>query len=149
MMNTWEIKKLVASGTTASIDRGTPTKNSSQNVAIMVDGDGTTSQLFTGMAKNASNETSSAAGSVEVWFPAPSVEYRGSSTTAANSNTQAKIDALQHKRVNFDLIATVWSIDDAVADATTNCVYITGGDYHASQLTFIYSVAGSLANPTT
>lgn len=146
---TWEVRRLVASGTSASIDRGVPTKENSTNVAVMADGDGTTSQRFSGMAKDTSTETASVAGSVNVYLPIPGVEYRGLATTSTNANTQAKIDALVGKRVNFDLISTVWSVDTAVLDATTNGLYITGGSPIDSSIYFLVSPAISIANPTT
>lgn len=146
---TWEVKRTVASGTAASIDRGTPTKKSSANVAIMADGDGTTSQLFTGFAKDASTETASAAGFVNVYLPLPGVEYRGAAKSAAAADTQAEIDALVGKRVVFDLTSTVWSVDTAASDATTNGLYISGGNPNTSEINFLISPAISLANPTT
>lgn len=147
--NTWEVRRLVASGTTASIDRGTPTKKSSTNVAICVDADGTTSQLITGISKDASTETSSAAGSVNIWLPIPGVEYRGAAKTSTLANTQALIDALLGKRVVFDLTGSVWSVDTAAADATTNGLYITGGNPLDSSILFLLSPAVTIANPTT
>lgn len=149
MIDTWEIKHLVASGTTASIDRGTPAKLVTSKAAIMVDGNGTTSELFLGLAKDASTETSSAAGYVNLWFPAPAVEYRGQAKTATLANTQALIDALVAKRVVFDLTASAWTVDTAASDATTNCLRISGGNYFNSEISFTYNVNGSLANPTT
>lgn len=146
---TWEVRRLVASGTSASIDRGTPTKKSTTNVAIMIDGDGTTSQLFTGFAKDASTETASAAGSVNVYLPIPGVEYRGAAKTSTAADTQAEIDALVGKRVVFDLTSTVWSVDTAATDATTNGLYITGGSPIDSSIYFLISPAISIANPTT
>lgn len=147
---TFEVKQLVASGTTASIDRGTFTKKNSTNVAVTATGDGTTSQLMTGIAKNASNETSTAAGSVETFFPAAGLIYRGNDKTATNSNTQALIDALIHKRVKLDLTGTTWTIDSSQADSASNCLCIVGGDPNISQLDFIWTVSGSyIGNVTT
>ena len=146
---TFETSALVASGGAATIDRGTPTKKSSTNVAIMIDGDGTTSQLFTGIAKSASTDTASTAGRVALWCPVPGLVYRAIAKTASNANTQALIDALYHKRVVFDLTATVWSVDTAAADATTNGLYIVGGNPLTSEILFLVSPAISLANPTT
>lgn len=146
---TWEVRRTVASGTSASIDRGTPTKKSSGNVAICVDGDGTTSQLFTGFAKDASTETAAAAGATNVYLPLPGVEYRGNAKTATLANTQALIDALVDKRVVFDLTGTVWSVDTTAGDATTNGLYITGGNPNTSEIYFLISPSISIANPTT
>jgi hypothetical protein len=91
---------IVASGTTESIKRGEPTKAGSAGaVAIMVDGDGTTSQRFTGIAKSESSETTSAAGNVTVWLPLPGLLYACKAKTASAADTQAEIDALYYKRV--------------------------------------------------
>jgi len=146
----FEVYAVVASGTTASIDRGTPTKASSTNVAICVSGDGTTSQLHTGIAKAASNETSSAAGNVQLWFPVPGLVYRTGNLTSTNSNTQAKINALYHKRVKFNLTGTVWTVDSAQTDATTNGIVIIGGNPLTSELLWVYSTSVTFyGNPTT
>src|SRR5689334_5445519 len=95
---------IVGSGTATSIKAGEPTKQGSAGaVAIMVDGDGNTSQVFTGLAKSDSTDTVAAAGNVNIWLPLPGYLYSGKAKTSTNANTQAKIDALFGKRVVFDL----------------------------------------------
>lgn len=122
-------RRLVASGAAASIDRGTPTKEGSSGaVAIMADGEGTTSQRFSGIAKSVSTDTAAASGYVETIIPMPGIRYAGSPKVAGAANTQAEIDALAGKRVVFDLTSTDWTIDTAAADDIGNAVVILGGD---------------------
>lgn len=130
-------RRIVASGTTASINVGEPTKEGSSGaVAIMADGEGTTSQRFSGLSKSVSTETASVAGEVYVYIPFPGIIYDGRPKTAGNANTQAKIDALMGKRVVFDLTSGAWTIDTAAADAIGNGVVIVGGDPLADRVHF-------------
>lgn len=134
----------VASGTTASINDGEPTKEiSAGTVGPMVDGDGSTSQRFSGVAKSISNETASAAGVVATWIPLPGLYYMAKAKVAANANTQALIDALRGKRVVLDLTAGVWTVDSAAADNAANCVVIASGEFQTSTLFFFYSPQGT------
>lgn len=150
LSTTFEVEMAVASGTTLTIATGTPTKMSTAKAAPMVDGDGTTSQSFTGLAKDNSTETSSTAGTVQLWAPIPGIVYRAVAKTASLANTQALIDALIFKRVVYDLTAAIWSVDSAAADATTNSVVIVGGLPRTSELLFCYAVSGTVfGNPTT
>lgn len=136
----WSKTPTVASGVAASINRGEPTKaGTSGNVAIMVDADGTTSQRFTGIAKQQSSDTVAAAGSVVLWLPLPGIVYAAKSKSAAATDTQAEIDALFYKRVIFDLTSSTWTVDTAASDAATNGVIITGGDYRTSTVYFYMS----------
>lgn len=131
---------IVASGAATSILTGEPTKaGSSGAVAIMADGDGTTSQRFTGIAKSDSTDTVAAAGAVTVWLPLPGLIYSGKAKTSTTADTQAEIDALYGKRVVFDLTTTRWSIDAAAADGATNGVVIIGGEYQTATLYFVMS----------
>lgn len=124
---TWQSVRTVASGAAATVARGTPTKESSHAVAIMADGEGTTSERFSGIAKSTSTDTAAAAGTVQVWFPFPGIIYSGKPKTAGLVNTQAKIDALMGDRVVFDLTSTDWTVDVAAGDAIGNAVVIVGG----------------------
>lgn len=147
---TFEVLAVVASGGAATIDRGTPTKANSTNVAICVSGDGTTSQLHTGIAKAASTDTASVAGTVALWCPVPGLVYRTANKTSTNSNTQAKINALYHKRVKFDLTGTTWTVDSSQSDATTNGIVIVGGDPNTSEILWMYAASVTFfGNPTT
>lgn len=146
----YQIEMAVASGTTASIAAGVPTKKSSAKAAIMADADGTTSQVFSGIAKNVSSETASVAGIVQLWQPVPGLHYRGFAKSAAAADTQAEIDALVGARVVFDLTSTDWTVDTAASNAATNCVIIVGGSPQDSSIEFAYAASGTVfANVTT
>lgn len=143
---------LVASGTTASIARSTPTKGADAAaaspwtgaVALMADGDGSTSQRFTGIAKSDSTETASAAGEVDLWLPLPGYVYAARAKTSSTADTAAEIQALFGKRVVFDLTSSLWTVDAAAADAVANCVVIIGGDPNTKVLHFVYRPSGTM-----
>lgn len=136
--------RIVGSGAAATIDRGTPCKEGSAGaVAIMVDGDGTTSQRFSGLAKSVSTDTASAAGSVQLILPLPGLIYSGLPLTAGAADTQAEIDALNGKRVVWDLTSGDWTVDSAASDSATNGVVIVGGRKEEDTLQFVVSVSCS------
>lgn len=147
---------IVAAGGAATIAPGTPTFGADAAaaspwtgaVAIGTDGNGTTSQRFTGIAKNTSTDTASAAGVVTTFNPLPGIVYEGYAKTASTADTAAEVQALQGKRVVFDLTSTDWTVDAAAADAVANCVVITGGDYQTQVLTFVYRHSGTWLNFT-
>lgn len=138
---------IVAAGAVTTILAGTPTKGADATAASpwtgavvpMVDGDGTTSQRFTGIAKGDSTDTVAAAGTVQLWLPMPGIVYSGKAKTASLANTQALIDGLRYKRVVFDLTSSTWTVDTAAADAATNGLVILGGEYQTSTLYFAVS----------
>lgn len=142
---------LVAAGAAATIAAGTPTEGADAAAAspwtgavnIMADGEGSTSQRFTGIAKNTSTDTASAAGTVTTFNPLPGILYRGFAKTSSTADTAAEVLALQGKRVVFDLTSTDWTVDAAAADAKANCVVIAGGDYQSAVLFFNYSSSGT------
>lgn len=141
----FSVRRIVGSGAAATIDKGTPTKEGSSGaVAIMVDGDGTTSQRFSGLAKNVSDETASANGKVYVYLPLPGIVYSGKPKVAAAADTQAEIDALAGKRTVFDLTSGDWTVDAAAADGATNGVVIVGGHKEEDILYFVISPTISL-----
>lgn len=139
----------VPSGTVKSINAGEPTKTVDAaaaspylgTTAIMVDGDGTTSQRFTGIAKSDSSDIASAAGTVQLWLPLPGLIYSGLAKTTSTANTQALVDALRGKRVVFDLTGTAWTIDAAAADAVVNTVVIVDGNFQTGELIFAVSTS--------
>ncbi len=141
----------VASGAVGTIDAGTPTKQGTAgNIVPMVDGDGTTSQRFIGIAKNLSTDTVSVAGTVDVILPLPGIIYVGAAKSATAANTAAKVAALMYKRIVFDLTAAVWTVDSAAGDATTNGLVIVGGEFQTNSLYFMIMPSISfLGNVTT
>lgn len=142
---------LVTSGGVSTIQAGTPTKGADAAgaswtgaVVPMVDGDGTTAQRFTGIAKSTSTDTASANGEVTLWLPLPGLNYACKAKTASTADTAAEIQALFGKRVVFDLTASFWSVDVAAADAVANCVTIIGGDYNTQTIYFNYAPKGTM-----
>lgn len=142
---------LVAAGAVATIQAGTPTKGTDATAASwtgavipMVDGDGTTSQRFTGICKTTSNETASVAGNTVLWLPLPGYVYAAKAKTASTANTAALVTALYGKRVVFDLTSSLWSVDAAAADAAANMLVIIGGDYTTTTLYFMYKNSGTV-----
>lgn len=145
---------IVASGAVGTINPGTPTKVSSVGAVVpMVDADGTTSQRFTGIAKNTSTDTASAAGVVTTFLPLPGIVYSGKAKSATGANTLAKIQALVYARLVFDLTGTVgpglsgtWTVDTAAGDGSNNCLVVVGGEYQTNTLWFMYSGRGNFYN---
>jgi hypothetical protein len=156
LSQTWEMQMVVASGGVATIQRGTPTKCVTADGSVagavipMVDADGiVTGERFTGLSKNNSSDTASAAGVVDLWAPAPGVVYRGFAKSAAAADTQAEINALMGKKVIFDLTAGDWTVDTAATDALVNCVVIAGGYPQSSEILFVYSPKGTIFDTST
>ena len=143
------VTRQVASGGTATINNGEPTKTGSQisssgyYVAIMADGNGTTSEVFTGIAKTVSTDTASADGSVDVFIPLPGIIYAAKAKSATAVDTPTEVNQLVGKRVVFDLTAGVWTVDTAAANASTNEVIVVGGDYTTSTVFFAYAAGGN------
>lgn len=144
LSDAFEVTRVVALGTAASIGRGFPTKETGTTggVAIMADGNGTTSERFSGIAKKASTETAAVAGEVKVFHPFPGIVYEGKPKTAGAANTQAEIDALKGVRTVFDLTSTTWSIDAGASDSANNCVVIIDGRAQDDVLYFVISPEG-------
>lgn len=139
-------------GVVGAIAVGTPTKAVDAtaaspwfgSVTIMVDGDGTTSQHFTGIAKSNSTDTVAATGTVELWEPFPGVIYSGYAKSSSSADTAAEILALKGKRVVFDLTAGNWTLDAAAADAQVNCVTLLGtGNPTLATVNFVYKPTGT------
>lgn len=141
---TYKSRFTVAAGGAATIGAGVPTfTGSGGNIAVGTDGQGTTSDRFTGICVTPSTDTASVAGIVYTFEPLPGIVYKGSPKVAGSTNTQAKIDALKYKRVVFDLTTAVWTIDTAASDATTNTIVIVGGDYNSDQVHFVIMDKGT------
>lgn len=153
---TWATTYVVASGGTATIAPGTPTKCTTADGSVagaiipMVDADGiVTGERFAGLAKSLSTDTASAAGIVDTWVPVPGILYRGFAKTSTNANTQALINALMGKKVIFDLTTSNWTVDTAATDALVNCVVIQGGIPFTSEILFYYSPKGTILDTST
>ena len=148
----FSILRNVPSGGAATIAVGVPTKAVDATaaspylgtVAVMVDGDGTTSQRFSGIAKDTSTDTASAAGTVNIWLPLPGMIYAGFAKSSTAVDTLAELVTFIGKRVVFDLTSTDWTVDTAAADSATNCVTIVGGEWQTSTVWFTVSTIGSM-----
>lgn len=140
----------VAAGGVSTIGQGVPTKSADAAGAAtgaavpMVDGDGTTAQIFTGIAKSVSTDTAAVAGEVYTWLPLPGMVYAGKAKTASTADTEAEVNALVRKRVIFDLTTGVWTVDAAATDAVANCLVIIGGDFRTQTLNFMYRPSGTM-----
>lgn len=151
IQNSFAYQWVVASGTAASIDRGTPAKRvdidaatATGSVKIMADGNGgmadstlAASGTFAGLAKSASTETATAAGVVDLWFPAPGMVYRGFAKSSTAATTQALINVLMGKRVVLDITTSDWTVDTAAADALLNCIVVVGGLPQSNEILFV------------
>jgi hypothetical protein len=145
---------IVDSGTTKQLEAGEPSKGDDAataspwtgEVSVMADGEGDTSQRFTGIAKSDSSETTAVAGEVVTYLPLPGIIYSGKAKTASTANTAALVNALRGKRVVFDLTSSAWTVDAAAADAQANCVVIVDGDFNTSVLHFMYRFDGTWLN---
>lgn len=145
---------VVDSGTTTEIEAGEPTAGDDSattnpwtgEVGIMSDGQGSTSQRFTGIAKSDSTETSGAAGEVYTWMPLPGIIYSGKAKTTSDFDTEAEVKALHGQRCVFDLTGVVWTIDTEATDAIANCVVIVGGDHNKNVVFWMYRFSGTYLN---
>lgn len=142
---------LVDLGTTKQLEAGEPSKADDAvttdpwtgEVGVMADGNGTTAQRFTGIAKSDSTETTAAAGKVVTYMPLPGIIYSGKAKTSTLADTQAEIDALRGKSVVFDLTSSAWTIDTGATDAQVNCVVIVDGDFNKSEIHWTYKYSGT------
>ena len=119
----------VASGTTASIAIGDVVVVADGYAALVSNGGGTTGQRL-GLAKSASTETSTAAGTVLVDFAPQGLIVRGKATTPSNLAT-----ALLFDKVTIDVSGSTITIDE---NDTTNgaCTIwrLIGTDYTTTGL---------------
>ena len=141
---------IVDSGTSKESEAGEPTKGDDAaggawtgEVGIMVDGDGTTTQRFTGIAKSDSTETSAAAGIVNTYRPLPGLVYSAKALLSTTFDTASEMNAARGKRVFFDLTSSAWTVDVAATDAVVNCVVIVGGEYQTNVVHFAYAFKGT------
>ncbi len=118
-------KYTVASGTTSSINSGEPVLKGLGAAAVTAMATNMPvvgTDFLAGMAATTSDETSTAAGSVQVEkIFDEDVSYLGNPKVAATWDTQAKYDALVGDRVLIDLTAGVFTVL-ATDGATNGCV---------------------------
>lgn len=136
----------VASGVLTSIKAGEPVRmttiGTSVYAELAADDDPTIGTDYVlGIAASDSTDTVAAAGTVDVYLPLPGVVYRGKAKSSAAADTAAEILALANKRVIWDLTSSVWTVDTAAADGSTNGIILTGtGDAATSEVDFQISI---------
>lgn len=96
-----------------------------------------TDTIFTGIAASDSTQTASADGYIDVYMPIPFLVYEAKAKTAASVDTQSEINALCGDRKIIDLTSTVYTVDEAAADAAGNAMLIVGGDPVRKTLKFM------------
>ena len=101
---------------------------------------------FLGIAASDSTQTASADGFVDVYMPLPGVIYEAKAKTAASVDTQSEINALCGDRKIFDLTSSVFTVDEAAADAVGNALLIIGGDPVRKTLRFLINRGTNVAN---
>ena len=136
------------SSASATHKAGEPLKQNNANFALLcADGDpeqGT--DAFIGLAHNESTETSAAEGLVDVEVIVPFItRIRGKATTAANIDTDAKLKGVLQDAVNFDLVASVFTIDeDEGDDPNVHSLVIVDGDINKGTLDVYVKPLGTL-----
>jgi hypothetical protein len=108
--------------------------NGSPYATPLVTGDHTigTDVAIIGLCAKDATHTAAADGVVEIYAALPGIVYEGYATTAANVDTQAKIDALCGDRVVITVSATTsagdWTIDEDAGETQAAAFQIVGGD---------------------
>lgn len=135
----------------ASMNPGEPVKrstNTDQFILPVATGDpeqGT--DIFLGVTKSVSTETSSTEGYVDVEFVGPGTLIQGFATTASNINTVAKLDDVKLDFVNFDVSALTgtngdFTIDeDEDDDSNVHALQIVGGDIVKGKIDALVSIS--------
>ncbi len=131
----------VAAGTPVTIKAGEPAKQNAtgdENVILLVDADLTiaTDQPMSGIAAVDSTETASASGYSDQYVPLPNIKWEMKAKTSTLANTQALIDALVGALYVMDLTSSVFTMDTAAGNASTNAFAIVGGDPNRSTVHF-------------
>ena len=123
----------------------TTTLGSSQYIAVLTDGKPLIdTDTFTGIAAKAGTHTSALAGVCEVFLPLPGLIYSGKAKSTTAVDTQSEIDALNFKRVFFDLTSSSYTVDTAATDAVANPMIIIGGDPDTYQVHFFMNSRGTI-----
>ena len=93
-----------------------------------------TTQPTIGVAAQASTETATADGAVNVYMPLPGVIYEIRALTVSLADTQSEIDALRGEADIIDLTSSRYTLDTAAGDLSTRALLIVGGDPTISAL---------------
>lgn len=106
---------------------------------------GTTTRVV-GIAASNSTQTASADGSVLVYVLEPGMTLKAKAKTSASVDTQSEINALCGDNKVLDLTSSVYTVDEAAANAATNGIVIIGGDPVTKELYFQFR-SGALQGP--
>jgi len=106
---------------------------------------GTTTRVV-GIAAGPSSQTASADGTVMVYELDPTMVLRAKAKTAASVNTASEIAALCGDNKLMDLTSSVYTVDEAAANAAANGIVIIGGDPVTQELYFQFR-ASALSGP--
>lgn len=101
---------------------------------------------FLGIAASTSTHTAAADGYVDIYVPFPWIVYEAKAKTAASVDTQSEIDLMCGDRKIFDVTSSVWTVDEAAADAVGNMLLILGGDPVKKTLRFMIQVTQNAVN---
>lgn len=132
----------VAAATPPTVEAGEPTKGSGtsqEDVILLVDADLTigTDQTFNGVAAKDSEETSGAAGYVDLYMPLPNIIYEIRALTTTLVDVRSEIDALVGEYHVIDLTTDLFTLDTAAGDGANNAFLIVGGNPTMSTLYFM------------
>ena len=145
-VETFGAEDRTTSSVTVAMAPGEPVKRGGSNgnfVIPIATGDpenGT--DIFVGIAKQQSTETSTVDGEVEVELCGPGTVLEGKATTAANMDTAAKLLGIRGDYVSFDVTGAgtngptgVFTIDeDEGDDPNVHGLFIIGGDISKGRL---------------
>ena len=132
----------VAAATPPTVEAGEPVKpsgTSQEDVILLVDADLTvgTDQSFAGVAAKDSEETSGAAGYVDLYIPYTNIIWEIRALTTTLADARSEIDALVGEYHVMDLTSDLFTLDTAAGDGANNAFYIVGGDPTMGTLYFI------------
>lgn len=119
----------VAAGTTLAILAGEPVKRTAgtPEVVLGVDGDfSIDTDEWVGIAQSDSTETTSAAGTVEVYVLDGGEVLRCRAKATSDVDTAAKLLAIANDNLVFDLTGSTWTIDVGAGTSALNGMTATG-----------------------
>lgn len=146
-----DVNDRTTSSVTAQMNIGEPVKRvtaTDQYVQPVATGDpehGT--DIFLGVTKTVSTETSTVDGLVDVELCGPGTQLRGFATTSTNVNTQAKLIAIRLDFVTFDVTALTgtngdFTIDeDEADDSNVHALMIADGDIVKGTLDVVVAIS--------
>jgi hypothetical protein len=119
----------VAAGSDSTIQPGEPVVATPGTATVALAADATPSvgtDYLIGIAANDSSDTTSAAGTVDVYVLRGGEVLSMKAKVAANADTLAEIKALANDFLLMDLTSTVWTLDTAGGHVAANGLIATG-----------------------